>query len=70
MTKRKGANYSEIARIKKMTEAGVSPEEISDILRVEVDCVRSFAGLTTKPKRSRRTKAEMEAAEAATETED
>ena len=60
---KKGANFKDQNDIARWAEAGKSAEEISEIMSIELSCVESF--MPDKPKRKRRTKAEIEADEAA-----
>ncbi len=39
---KKGANYSDVRRIKAMAAKGDSAEEISQATRIVVECVRSY----------------------------
>lgn len=64
----RGINNTQRVRLLALHESGSTPEEISDILRVDVDIVENWIPGAEegeeKPKRKRRTKVEMEAARA------
>lgn len=65
---KEGANNSDQVRIRALSGAGRSPEEISDALRIHLPIVQNFLPeVVEKARRKRRTKAEMEAAKAAEE---
>lgn len=69
-----GANYSDIAKIRKNAAAGHSAEDIANGLSLPLACVESYMPAKPveedKPKRKRRTKEEIAADEAAAEAEE